>query len=169
MNKILGFIDSISLWNARIFQWLCVALVLLLSYEVTMRYVFNAPTIWVMQMSMMVGGSLIVMGWSYVHQQKAHVRVDVVYGRLSRKWQSIVNTVGALLFFFPFVGLLVYRAAIQAEYSLRMGERMSETAWYPPVFPMRVVVLIGLSLFLLQGIAQFVRDVQTLSKGKSDD
>jgi TRAP-type mannitol/chloroaromatic compound transport system permease small subunit len=169
MNKILGFIDSISLWNARIFQWLCVALVLLLSYEVTMRYVFNAPTIWVMQMSMMVGGSLIVMGWSYVHQQKAHVRVDVVYGRLSRKWQSIVNTVGALLFFFPFVGLLVYRAAIQAEYSLRMGERMSETAWYPPVFPMRVVVLIGLSLFLLQGIAQFVRDVQTLSRGKSDD
>jgi TRAP-type mannitol/chloroaromatic compound transport system permease small subunit len=92
-----------------------------------------------------------------------------VYGRLSRKWQSLVNTVGAILFFFPFVGFLVYRAAIQAEYSLRMGERMSETAWYPPVFPMRVVVLIGLSLFLLQGIAQFVRDVQTLSKGKSDD
>ena len=169
MNKILGFIDSISLWNARIFQWLSVILVLLLSYEVMMRYVFNAPTIWVMQTSMMVGGSLIVMGWSYVHQQQAHVRVDVVYGRLSRRWQSLVNTMGALVFFFPFVGFLVYRAAIQAEYSLRMGERMSETAWYPPVFPMRVVVLIGLSLFLLQGIAQFVRDVQTLFRGTSDD
>ena len=169
MKKMLGIIDSISQWNARIFQWLTVALILLLSFEVMMRYVFNRPTIWVMQTSMMVGGTLIVMGWSYVHQQQSHVRVDVIYGRLSRRWQSIVNTFGALVFFFPFVGFLLYRGIIQAAYSLRMGERMSETAWYPPVFPMRVVVIIGLSLFLLQGIAQFVRDVQTLTRGESDD
>lgn len=167
MKNILRFIDSISLWNSRIFQWLCVVLVLLLSYEVMMRYVFNAPTIWVMQTSMMVGGTIIVMGWSYVHQQRAHVRVDVIYGRLSTRWQSLVNTLGALAFFFPFVGFLLYRAIVQAEYSLRMGERMSETAWYPPVFPMRVVVVIGLSLFMLQGIAQFIRDVQTLVRGES--
>ncbi len=169
MKKILGFVDSVSIWNARIFQWLCVVLILLLSYEVMMRYVFNAPTIWVMQTCMMVGGAIIVMGWSYVHQQKAHVRVDVVYGRLSSRWQSLVNTVGALVFFFPFVGFLLYRAIIQAEYSLRMGERMSETAWYPPVFPMRIVVVVGLSLFLLQGLAQFIRDVQTLVRGESND
>ena len=169
MKNILRTIDSISLWNARIFQWLCVALIVLLSYEVAMRYVFNAPTIWVMQFAMMVGGTIIVMGWSYVHQQKAHVRVDVIYGRLSQRWQSVVNTAGALVFFFPFVGFLLYRAIVQAEYSLRMGERMSETAWYPPVFPMRMVVVIGLSLFLLQGIAQFVRDVQVLTRRESGD
>lgn len=169
MKKLLGIVDSISLWNARIFQWLCVVLIVLLSYEVLMRYVFNAPTIWVMQTSMMVGGTLIVLGWSYVHQQQGHVRVDVIYGRLSKRWQSIVNTAGAVVFFFPFVGFLLYRAVIQAAYSLRMGERMSETAWYPPVFPMRLVVVIGLALFLLQGIAQFVRDVQTLKSGGTDD
>jgi TRAP-type mannitol/chloroaromatic compound transport system permease small subunit len=54
MKKMLGIIDSISQWNARIFQWLTVALILLLSFEVMMRYVFNRPTIWVMQTSMMV-------------------------------------------------------------------------------------------------------------------
>jgi TRAP-type mannitol/chloroaromatic compound transport system permease small subunit len=169
MKNILRFIDSISLWNARIFQWLCVGLILLLSYEVTMRYVFNDPTIWVMQTSMMVGGTIIVMGWSYVHQQRAHVRVDVIYGRLSVKWQSLVNTLGAVVFFFPFVGFLLYQAVVQAMYSLKMGERMSETAWYPPVFPMRMVVVIGLSLFMLQGIAQFIRDVQTLTTGEAND
>ena len=168
MKNILRIVDSISLWNARIFQWLCVGLILLLSYEVMMRYVFNAPTIWVMQTSMMVGGTIIVMGWSYVHQQRGHVRVDVIYGRLSTRWQSLVNTLGALVFFFPFVGALLYQAIRQAAYSLKMGERMSETAWYPPVFPMRLVVVIGLSLFVLQGIVQFIRDVQTLRGGESD-
>ncbi len=168
MKKVLQIIDSISLWNARVFRWLSVALIVLLCYEVTMRYVFNAPTIWVMQMSMMVGGTLIVLGWSYVHQQQGHVRVDVIYGRLSRRWQALVNTLGALVFFFPFVGALLYRAVIQAEYSLRMGERMSETAWYPPVFPMRVVVVVGLALFLLQGLAQFVRDARTLMEAGND-
>ena len=169
MKKLLCIVDLVSRWNARIFQWLCVVLVLILSYEVMMRYVFNAPTIWVMQTSMMVGGTLIVLGWSYVHQQRGHVRVDVFYGRLSERGQSLVNTIGALVFFFPFVGLLLYRAIIQAAYSLRMGERMSETAWYPPVFPMRLIMVIGLALFLLQGIAQLVRDVQALTRGESND
>jgi len=132
-----------------------------------MRYIFNSPTIWVMQTSMMVGGTILVMGWGYVHQQQEHVRVDVIYARISKRWQSLINTLGAVVFFFPFVGFLLYRAVIQAQFSLKMDERMSQTAWYPPVFPMRVVVAIGLTLFLLQGIAQFVRDVQSLLQGDS--
>lgn len=169
MKTLLRLIDGISQWNARIIQWLCVLLIVVLCYEVTMRYVFNSPTVWVMQTGMMIGGAIVVLGWSYVHQQGAHVRVDVLYGRLSRRWQSLINLVGALAFFFPFVGLLTYRAGVQMLYSWNMGERMRETAWYPPAYPIRAIVFLGLALFLLQGIAVFIRDLRTLTMEKDRD
>lgn len=168
MDNLLSLVDSLSGWTARIARWLSVILILLLSYEVVMRYVFNSPTVWVMQTSMMVGGALIVMGWAYVLQQDGHVRVDVFYGRLSRRGKAIVNTLGSLIILFPFVGLLAYKAAVLTAYSWNMNETMPETAWYPPVWPIRVVVFVGLTLFLLQAIAQFVRDVRVLL-GKGEE
>jgi len=162
MNKILHSIDLVSEWTARLVKWLSVILVLILSFEVTMRYVFNSPTMWVMQSAMMIGGALIVLGWSYVLQQQSHVRVDVFYGRLEEKGKALVNVIGAIVIMFPFIGLLAYEAAVQTLYSWNMGETMPETAWYPPVYPIRAIVFIGLALFLLQGIAQFIRDLRVL-------
>jgi TRAP-type mannitol/chloroaromatic compound transport system permease small subunit len=157
-----------SLWTGKVVQWLCVILILVLSYEVTMRYVFNAPTVWVMQTSMMIGGAIITLGWCFVQQQKSHVRVDLFYGRLSSKRQALVNVLGSLVFFFPFVGILTYRSFTQFLYSVAMNEKMPETAWYPPVYPIKLVIFVGFLLFLLQGGAQFVRDLQALRKGQPD-
>lgn len=168
MKRVLGFIDSTSLWTGKVVQWLCVILILVLSYEVTMRYVFNAPTVWVMQTAMMIGGAIITLGWCFVQQQKSHVRVDLFYGRLSSKGQALVNVLGSLVFFFPFVGILTYRSFTQFLYSVAMSERMPETAWYPPVYPIKLVIFVGFLLFLLQGCAQFVRDVQALRKEQPD-
>ena len=168
MDNILRFIDSTSTWVARFAKWLSVALILLLSFEVVMRYVFNSPTVWVMQTSMMVGGALIVLGWAYVLQQNAHVRVDVFYGRLSARSKAIVNTLGSVIILFPFVGFLAYKAAVQSVYSWNMNETMSETAWYPPIWPIRIVVFVGLALFVLQAVAQFIRELRVLL-GKGEE
>ncbi len=168
MKRVLGFIDSTSLWTGKIVQWLCVALILVLSYEVTMRYVFNAPTIWVMQTSMMIGGAIVTLGWCFAQQQRSHVRVDLFYNRLSNRGKAWIDVIGSLVLFFPFIGLLTERAFTQFLYSIKMGERMTETAWYPPVFPIKFIVFVGFFLFLLQGAAQLVRDVQVLLKRRSD-
>ncbi len=168
MDNILSFVDSLSGWTARIARWLSVILILLLTYEVVMRYVFNSPTVWVMQTSMMVGGALIVLGWAYVLKEDGHVRVDVFYGRLSIRGKAIVNALGSVFILFPFIGLLAYKAAAQTAYSWSMNETMPETAWYPPVWPIRAVVFVGLALFLLQAIARFIRDLRVVS-GKGQE
>jgi TRAP-type mannitol/chloroaromatic compound transport system permease small subunit len=40
-----------------------------------------------------------------------------------------------------------------------------QSYWYPPALPIRLVVVLGLCLFLLQGIAEFARDVYAVTKG----
>lgn len=169
MRAILRVVDSISEWTGKIVRWLCVALVLVMTYEVTMRYVFDAPTMWAYETSVMIGGSIFALGWAYVHRHRGHIRVDVFYEHLSPKGKAIIDVIFALLFLFPLLIVLMDASVSYMWRAWLIGEKSVETYWYPPAAPFRTVVAIGFSLFLLQCIAQFVRDLYLLVKNKPYD
>jgi len=61
MNKFLHFVDSLSVWVGKCFAWCIVVLTFATCYEVFVRYVLNAPTVWAFDMSVQMYGSLFVM------------------------------------------------------------------------------------------------------------
>jgi len=166
MRTIVRVIDAISEYTGKIVRWACLALVLVLCYEVTARYVFNAPTSWASETSSMMGGTIAVLGWSYTHRHGGHVRVDVFYSHLPPRGQAILDIALSLLFFFPLLFFLAYIAWDRMWFSWSMGEVMARGNWYPPVGPIRTVVVLGLCLFALQGVAQFIRDLYRLTRNK---
>jgi len=85
--------------------------------------------------------------------------VDIFFSRLSERGQAIADVVFASVFFFPLMGVLVYKATFWALRAWTRGEVMMESYWYPPAGPFRTVIAVGIALLLLQGIAKFVRDV----------
>lgn len=147
-------------------SWACVALVGVLVYEVTARYVFDAPTIWAHEIAPMLGVILVALGWAHTHRHNGHVRVDVFYSRLSARGKAIIDIVGSLVFLFPLLIVLIYVAADYMWFSWSMGEVFKETILYPPAWPLRAVMLLGLSLFFLQGVAHFIRDSHLLIRNK---
>jgi len=169
MRKLLKFIDATSLWTGKAVRWLAVALVLIMSYEVFMRYVLNSPTMWAYETVIMVGAGMYVLAWSYVHREKAHIRVDVFYSRLSSRGKALVDALCTFFLFFPLISLLGYMAFTWMVRAWKIGEKSVETYWYPPIAPLRTAVFIGLVLFGLQGLAQFIRDVYLLLRNKSYD
>jgi len=100
MRKALQIIDSISEWTGKTGQWLSVSLVLVVTYEVIMRYVFNKPSLWPFDMACMMGLTLYVLAFAYVLRHKAHVRVDVFYTHLPSRGKAIIDILGALILFF---------------------------------------------------------------------
>ena len=166
MRNIVRVIDSISEYSGMVVRWACLALVLVLCFEVSARYVFNAPTMWSFETASMLGGTIAVLGWSYTHKHGGHVRVDVFYTRLSPRGRAIIDVVGFLLFFFPFLSILIYASGTGAWFSWSIGERLIEAYWYPPAYPIRTVMFVGASLFFLQGVAQFTRDFYLLIRNK---
>jgi len=166
MRTIVSIIDGISEWTGKTIRWACVALIIVLCYEVTARYVFNAPTIWAHETSCMLGGTIVALGWSYTHRHHGHVRVDVFYARLSPKGKAITDIICALLLFFPLLVILAYTAASWMWDSWSMNEVLIESYWYPPAGPIRTIMFLGLSLFALQGVAQFIRDLYLLRRNK---
>lgn len=169
MRKILRAIDSVSEWTGNTMCWLWAALVLIMTYEVIMRYAFTKPTEWAYETSIMIGAATYALAWAYVHAHHAHVRVDVIYGRLSPRGKAIVDVIGSLLFFFPLIIVLTDHAFAWAWHAWVINEKSVETYWYPPVAPLRTVVLLGLILFGLQAVAQFIRDLYFLIRNRPYD
>jgi len=59
MEKLVYFCESLSIWVGRAFGWCILILTLSVTYEVFVRYVLNAPTVWVFDMMVqMYGGSV---------------------------------------------------------------------------------------------------------------
>ena len=169
MRRILKTVDTISQKVGSAGRWFCVALILVGVFEVTMRYAFNAPTIWAYETSSMIGGTIYALGWAYALLHKSHIRVDVFFSRLSLRGQAIADSILALILFFPLMGLMAERSIFWAWRAWSRGLVMMESYWYAPQWPFRTILAIGICLLLLQGIAKFVRDVHFAVKGTTID
>ena len=166
LRRLLGLIDSTSVWTGKVVSWLSVALLLVMCFEVVMRYAFNAPQLWAHEVPIMFGATMYAMGWTYVHQRDGHIRIDVWYGRLAKRKQALVDVVGHLVVFFPLLAVLIGASARMAARAWAMGERMSLTHWYPPAAPLRTMVVVALCLLALQGVAQTIRAIECARKGE---
>jgi len=169
LKKILKVIDSISEYSGRIFSWACVALILILSYETMMRYVFDAPTVWAHLVGVMLGGTIIFMGWGYVHLHQGHLRIDVIYVKLSPTKRAVIDVVFCLLFLFPLLYVMLDTSISWAVKSWVTGEVRIESWWYPPAAPFRTIMVVGIFIFVLQAFAQFFRDAYLLIRKKPYD
>jgi len=169
MKKGLKFIDKMSLWAGNSVQWLAAILVLVMTFEVFMRYVFNEPTIWSYETSMMLGGVIFALAWSYVHKNRAHIRVDVIYASLPQRTQLIIEVIGTLILFFPLVLVLTRTSIVWAMDAWLKNEKMMESIWYPPSGPFRSCIALGYILLLLQGFSNFIRDFYQLIRNRSYD
>jgi len=171
MKKLLKVIDSVSEYSGSATRWVAVALVLVLSIEVVMRYIFNSPTIWAHLLSMMLGGTTVMLTLAYTDLHNGHTRIDIFYAKLSPRGKALLDAICAILFFFPLVGVLIYTSANWVSASFMEGEIRTESFWYPPAWPFRLVFMVGWCLFALQGLARFIRDFQRLltRRGAPDD
>ncbi len=169
LKKVVKTIDFMSEKSGQIGKWFAVVLVIIGSYDTIMRHFFNAPSDWAYDMLCMSGGALYLLGASYDHLYEAHTRVDVFFSMLKPKGKALYNVIAALLFFFPLIGMLLYMGITWAIKAIKVHEVMFTSFWYPPAFPYRILFVIGMLLFFLQGISNFVKDLYFLIRGEKID
>ena len=60
MKSLIHAIESMNIWIGRAFGWCILILTLSVSYEVFVRYVLNAPTVWAFDMMVQMYGALFL-------------------------------------------------------------------------------------------------------------
>lgn len=159
-------IDRLSAWSGKLFAWTVVILTLLVCFDVTLRYVLNAPNQWVFDVAYILYGLLFMMGGAYTLSRNGHVRADMVYRTLKPKTQAWFDLVLYVLFFIPGIAALVYAGIEFAEASLAMKEVSSVTSSGIPIYPYKMAIPIAGGLLLLQGFAEIIRCIECIRTGE---
>ena len=165
MRYLLTGIDGVSEWSGKILRVLIFVMIFVLIYEVTSRYLFKAPTFWAHETTQHLFGFYSVLAGAYVLLHFEHVKVHVIYERLSSRAKAIIDSITSLIFFLFVVAMLVYGWRM-AWHSLMIME-VSETPFAPPMYPLKLAIPVAAFLILLQGLAHFIRSLHMAIKGKS--
>ncbi|AKO96003.1 TRAP-type mannitol/chloroaromatic compound transport system, large permease component [Marinovum algicola DG 898] len=179
-RPITATIDVINLWAGRLICVLMVPLILAIVYEVFSRNMFAVltqngmneqaiawgfgPTLWVYDISRMLGGVLFMAAAGYALMRGVHIRADFLYRNWSDRTQATVDAVLYLAFYIP---AMLFFTWVSTEYWLKAfvsGEQASDSTWAPLLWPARLAMPVGAFLLLLQGFPELFRAFHKMGK-----
>jgi len=165
VTKFVYTIEALSVWVGRAFGWCILILTFSVSYEVFVRYVLNAPTVWAFDMMVQMYGALFLMAGPYALAQDTHVRGDFLYRFFPVRWQARLDFILYLLFFFPgMLALFWYGMEIASD-----SWRYKEVSWNSPariqIYFFKTLIPLAGFLMILQGLAELVRCWRAIKTG----
>lgn len=139
---------------------------------------FFMPTQWTLEMAQFAMVAYYMLGGPYSIISGANVRMDLFYGNWSLRRKATVDVITVLFLLF-YLGVLLYGALGSTAYSLgywgtepvsfftglitgseEIGRlERSSTAWRPYIWPIKSIMIGGLSLMLLQAISELIKDI----------
>lgn len=162
-------IDALSELSGAVGKWCSLILVFAGTYEAVARHFFDAPTIWAYDTLCMAGGALYMLGASFDYLRDSHTRVDMFYNMLPDRGKAFMNVLCSLFLFFPLMGVMLWLSVTWAVRAWKINEVFFNSFWYPPAGPYRTVFAVGLLLLVLQGAANFARDLYFTIRGETLD
>ena len=124
---------------------------------------FFLPSLWTLEIAQFAMVAYYTLGGPFSLQIGANVRMDLFYGGWTDRKKAWFDAFSILLLIF-YLGGLLYGAIDSTTYSLQYNER-SPTAWRPLLWPIKIIMCVGIFLMLLQAISEFFKDIAKL-KGK---
>ena len=152
-----GFFDILSLVVSRAAMVLTALTVLVMFYEVVLRYLFSAPTLWANELSLWMASFIFLFAGQYAMQQRSHIRIYVIYDLMPRWMQKTSDVISCFLIVF-FAFALVWGNYADA---MRRWLRMETfgTAWDPPIPGIvKPAILIIIVLVAIQAISNLIAD-----------
>ncbi|QEW22022.1 2,3-diketo-L-gulonate TRAP transporter small permease protein YiaM [Marinibacterium anthonyi] len=162
--------DRVSVFIGRVTMMLIVVLTSVMIYEVVLRYVFEAPTLWANELSLWLAGFVFLCAGLYAMQQRSHIRIFLLYDMLPRWTQrtcDVITTILIVLFAFA----LIYGGYGEALSKLHRWETFG-TAFDPPIpATLKPMVLLIVGLVAVQAVVNLIADwnVEPIIHTAADD
>ncbi len=118
---------------------------------------FFLPSLWTLEVAQFAMVTYYILGGAYSIQLGANVRMDLFYGNWSIRKKAWFDAFTVVFLIF-FLSVLLYGAIESTTYSITYNER-SPTAWRPLLWPIKIIMCIGILLMLLQAISEFIKDI----------
>ena len=166
----MGFWSKLSAGIDRINQLLgkAASIMILLSCVVSavnalLRYGLDISNNWPLELQWYLFSAAVMLGAAYTLKRNEHVRVDLIYSRLSDRGRIWVDLFGLLFFLLPacilFAWLswttLFYPSWLVMEHSMNSGGLAR--------YPIKFVVPLGFFMLSLQGASEIIKRIGALT------
>ena len=171
-NPFVRFADWMTDRLGRFVSWLVLIMVLIGAYNAIVRYLgrfigISLGSNLYLELQWYLFSLIFLLGAGYALKENAHVRVDVIYGRVGRRARAWINVVGSVLMLIPFCLFVLWVSwpAIRNSWVIR---EVSADPGGLPRYPLKAVILACFTLLLVQGVAELMKDVRVLRGGDDD-
>ena len=148
--------------TGKISSWFSLALVLLISTDVLLRYVFNFSTASLYEMEWHLFAIIFLLTSPYTLQKNKHVRVDVFYNNFSKRKKNIVDLIGNIIFLIPFSFIIFYTSLPFVEDSYSILESSPDPGGLPYRFIIKSIIPIAFFLLMIQGILNTIKNYNNI-------
>jgi len=159
LDKISKVINRFNNKQGEVASFLAIPLLVIVIYEVFMRYVFDSPTSWGFEATTFLYGIHYMFGLAYTDVNDAHVKVDIFTSRVSKKTQAIIGMLTTLIMFLPVSICLTLWTTKFAWVSLA-GRELNSTSWAPPIYPFKIIMALTMLFLLAQGFSNLIKFIK---------
>ncbi|MDM7459997.1 MAG: TRAP transporter small permease subunit [Paracoccus sp. (in: a-proteobacteria)] len=154
-------IDRITTLVGKSVAWLILAAIIVSAVNAVVRKVFSMSSNAWLELQWYLFGAAFMLAAAWTLLENEHVRIDVVYGRWSRRVQHWIDLMGTVLFLLPFTAIMVWLVQPSLMRSWRAGE-ISMNAGGLIVWPAKAALLAGFVLLFVQGLSEVIKKIAVM-------
>jgi len=166
--KIENIINKFSNIIGTIAAILLLGLLLNVFYDVIMRYLFNDVSIGMQELEWHLYATVFLLGISYTLKENAHVRVDIIYERLSPKKQAFIDITGTLFLLLPFSILVAYYGIGFAQESYSLGEGSGDPGGLPYRWIIKSMISLSFIFVIISSLGFMLRSLNRAIDGDNN-
>jgi TRAP-type mannitol/chloroaromatic compound transport system permease small subunit len=154
--KFSRLIDAMSEAIGKLVMWLILAAVVISAGNAIMRKAFDIGSNAYLEIQWYLFSAVFMLGAGYVMLRNAHVRIDFISGKLSKRTNAIIDAAGIVVFVIPLCLILVNLSWPVFERSWTSGE-MSQNAGGLIRWPVQLLIPVGFGLLCLQAVSELIK------------
>ncbi len=154
--RLSKFIDSITELIGRGVMWLILAAVAISAGNAIMRKAFDVGSNAFLEIQWYLFATVFMLGSGYVFMRNAHVRIDFISSKLSKRTNAMIDAVGIVVFVIPLCLILISLSYPVFMRSFISGE-MSQNAGGLIRWPVQLLIPLGFSILCVQSVSELIK------------
>ena len=156
-------VDAMNRAIGRFAMHLIFAMAAVLLWSTLSRLMLGVPVNWALEMTQFMLSAYYLLGGAYAMQLGAHVRMDLIYDRMSARSRAMTDAI-TILFVIFFLAVLFLGGISSTTYAVTYAQK-NYTAWAPLLWPIKAIMTFGVFLVLLQSVSNLFKDI-AIVRGK---
>ena len=156
--KLSRLIDSLNEWIGKLILWLVLAAVVISAGNASLRKAFNIGSNASLEIQWYLFAAVFMLGVGYAMLKNAHVRIDFISSKLSKRTNAIIDAIGIVVFTIPLSIIMIDLSAPLFLRAWTTGE-MSQNAGGLIRWPVWLLLPTGFLILLLQAVSELTKRI----------